>query len=78
MCFNNGSVVVLCKGIYDELNISQNTSSSIHLIECKPLNIQASNTLNNLYDANNLKINNSSTKYYITSSSAYIISVLTL
>ena len=79
MCFNNGSVAVLCKGIYDELNISQNTSSSIHLIGAGSLNIQASNILNNLYDANNLKINNSNTKYYITSSSGvYYIGVNSL
>ena len=76
---NNGSIVVLCKGLYDESNLSNNTSSSIYLIGAGSLNVQTSNTLNNIYNANNLLLNNSNTKYYITSSSGvYYISTTSL
>ncbi len=75
----NGSIVVLCKGIYDESNLSNNTPSSIHLVGSGSLNVQSSNTLSNVYNANNLLINNSNTKYYITSSSGvYYLSTTSL
>ena len=75
----NGSIVVLCKGIYDEFNLSNNTPSSIHLVGSGSLNVQSSNTLSNVYNANNLLINNSNTKYYITSSSGvYYLSTTSL
>lgn len=76
---HNGSIIVLCKGIYDESNLSNNTFSSIHSIGAGSLSIQNSNTLNNVYNANNILVNNANTKYYITSSSGvYYLSTNTL
>lgn len=65
---HNGSIIVLCKGVYDENNPSINEESSIVLVGAGSLNLQTSNTLSGLYDADNLLINNSGTKYYITTS----------
>lgn len=72
---HNGSVIVLCKGVYDENNPVINEESSIVIVGSGSLNLQASNTLSGLYDADNLLINNSGTKYYITTSEGvYFIS----
>ncbi len=65
---HNGSIIVLCKGVYDENNPAINEESSIVLVGAGSLNLQTSNTLSGLYDADNLLINNSGTKYYITTS----------
>lgn len=65
---HNGSIIVLCKGVYDENNPAVNEESSIVLVGAGSLNLQTSNTLSGLYDADNLLINKSETKYYITTS----------
>ena len=65
---HNGAIVVLCKGVYDDLNPSLNEESSICFVGAGSLNLQSSTTLNGVYNANNLILNNSETKYYITTS----------
>ena len=66
---------MLCKGIFDETNPSNNVESSICLVGTGSLNTVSSTTLNGIYNADNLLLNNSETKYYITSSSGvYYIS----
>ena len=71
---NDGAIIVLCKGIYDSNDPSQNIQSSINRVGAGSLNIINTVPLNNIYNANNLTFNNNKTKYYITSESGvYII-----
>ena len=71
---NDGAIIVLCKGIYDNNDPSQNIQSSINRVGAGSLNIINTVPLNNIYNANNLTFNNNKTKYYITSESGvYII-----
>jgi hypothetical protein len=76
---HNGAMVVLCKGVYDEIDPTNNVESSICLVGTGSLNAVSSTTLNGLYNADNLILNNSETKYYITSSlGVYYLSVSSL
>ena len=76
---HNGAMVVLCKGVYDEIDPTNNIESSICLVGTGSLNAVSSTTLNGLYNADNLILNNSETKYYITSSlGVYYLSVSSL
>ena len=75
----NGAMVVLCKGVYDEIDPTNNIESSICLVGTGSLNAVSSTTLNGLYNADNLILNYSETKYYITSSSGvYYLSASSL
>ncbi|MGY8951666.1 MAG: hypothetical protein ACKVJW_07765, partial [Flavobacteriales bacterium] len=76
---HNGAMVVLCKGVYDEIDPTNNIESSICLVGTGSLNAVSSTTLNGLYNADNLILNYSETKYYITSSSGvYYLSASSL
>jgi len=76
---HNGNIVVLCKGVFDEIDPTNNIESSICLVGAGSLNLQSSTALNSVYNANNLILNYSETKYYITSSSGvYYLSASSL
>jgi len=76
---HNGTIVVLCKGIFDDTDPSNNVESSICLVGTGVLNTVTSTALNGIYNADNLILNNSETKYYITTSSGvYYLSVSSL
>jgi hypothetical protein len=66
--FNDGNIVVLCKGIYDEINPANNEESSYHRILTGNLNVLSSSTLSNIYNADNLCANSSVSKFYFTTS----------
>ena len=63
-----GSVIVLCKGIYDPSNSANSTESSIYLVGASSLNVVNSFVLDNIYNAGNLFMNKSLSKLYFTSS----------
>ena len=63
----NNLIIVLCKGIYDENNPIDNTSSSVYVVHPNNLNVWSIIPLNNIYNANNLTRNSDYTKYFITS-----------
>ena len=64
---NDGAIIVLCKGIYDANNPSNNIESSINRVGAGSLSIINVIVLNNIYNADNLISNHNDTKYYITS-----------
>ena len=68
LVFNDGNIVVLCKGIYDEINPANNEESSYHRIGTGNLNVLSSSTLSNIYNADNLCANSSVSKFYFTTS----------
>ena len=63
----SGNLIVLCKGIYDENDLSSNTESSINIVGTGSLSVQLQNDLNNVYNADNLVMNKSANKFFITS-----------
>jgi len=65
----SGNLIVLCKGIYDENDPSENTESSINIIGTGSLSVQLQSVLNNVYNADNLIMTESENKFFITSNS---------
>ncbi|MAX68608.1 MAG: hypothetical protein CMP60_02820 [Flavobacteriales bacterium] len=65
---NDGNIIVLCKGIYDESNTSNNEESSLLRIRAGNLNIYENTILSGIYNADNLCIDESDTKFYFTAS----------
>jgi hypothetical protein len=59
---------VLCKGIYDENNLANNTFSSLSKIDAWNMDLAWNVPLNGIYNANNLVSNSSGTVLYFTAS----------
>ncbi len=66
--FDDGNIIVLCRGIYDESNISNNEESSFSRIGDGSLNVVSNTVLNGIYNADNLCVNESNTRFYFTAS----------
>jgi len=65
---NDGNIIVLCRGIYDESNTSNNEESSFSRIGAGNLNVVSNTVLNGIYNADNLCVNESNTRFYFTAS----------
>ncbi|MBT5858332.1 MAG: hypothetical protein HOH88_00525 [Flavobacteriales bacterium] len=63
------NIFVVCKGLFDQNNPSNNINSSIYEVEPGNFNIISISELNNIYNADNLISNYNDTRFYITSSS---------
>ncbi len=66
--FDDGNIIVLCRGIYDESNMSNNEESSFSRIGAGNLNVISNTVLNGIYNADNLCVNESDTKFFFTAS----------
>ena len=65
---NDENIIVLCTGIYDESNMSNNEESSFSRIGAGNLNVISNTVLNGIYNADNLCVNESDTRFYFTAS----------
>jgi len=65
---NDGNIIVLCKGIYNESNTSNNEESSLLRIGSGSFNIYENTILSGIYNADNLCVDESDTRFYFTAS----------
>ncbi|MGY8989695.1 MAG: hypothetical protein ACKVJA_05510 [Flavobacteriales bacterium] len=65
---NDGNIIVLCRGIYDESNTLNNEESSFSRIGAGNLNVVSNTVLNGIYNADNLCVNEINTRFYFTAS----------
>ena len=65
---DDGSIIVLCRGIYNENNTSNNEESSLLRIGAGDLNVYANTILSGIYNADNLCTDESGTRFYFTAS----------
>ena len=63
---NSGNINVLCSGVFDELNSSNNVESSFYSIYPTDLLINFSQNLSGIYNANNLVETSNGNNYYFT------------
>jgi hypothetical protein len=63
---NSGNINVLCAGVYDELNPSNNIESSFYSIYPSDLLISFSQNLSGVYNADNLVETSNGNNYYFT------------
>lgn len=66
--FDDGNIIVLCRGIFDESNVSNNEESSFSRIVSVSSNLVFNTVLNGIYNADNLCSNESNTIFYFTAS----------
>ena len=57
---------VLCKGVYDENNMAENTESTLSTVDGWDMELDANVTLSNIYNAQNFVSDDSDTKYFFT------------
>ena len=66
--FDDGDIIVLCRGVYDENNIINNEESSFSKIGNGSLNLISNTVLSGIYNADNLCVDQSNTRFYFTAS----------
>ncbi len=77
--FGNSVLWVLCKGIYDSSNPTDNTESSIYQIwPYDDLTTSFNETLTGIYNANNININKAKNRLFFTAESGVYISDLSI
>ena len=65
---NDGNIIVLCRGIYDENDALNNEESSFSRISAGSLSVDANTILSGIYNADNLCVDESDTRFYFTAS----------
>lgn len=65
---NDGNIIVLCRGIYDENDALNNEESSFSRISAGSLSVYANTILSGIYNADNLCVDESDTRFYFTAS----------
>jgi len=61
-----GHLIILCQGIYDPINSINNTESSLSDVNQHSNKVYSTNTLTGIYNAQNLVLDATETKYFFT------------